>query len=455
MKKRWIALVLCCCAAAEFARPSPALAANEPVVGADAQPPIRYTVRRGDNLYTLALHYMHRLEDYHVVQRLNKVRNPYSLPIASTLLIPRPLLQSDPLDAKIIAFRGATTVDGNPATLGTAIREGVRITTGANAFLSIGLNDGSTITLPSQSQMRVERLRRYRLTGELERLFRLEDGRSQTRVTPRTNGRDRFEMRTPISVAAVRGTNFRVSVLDGGSASTAEVLEGHVGLEGGGSDTLLDAGLGARVANAGATGPVKLLPPPGLVDPERVQSAPQLQFRIDPVPQAVSYRVQIARDAGFLDIAEETLTDGATPTLPPVDDGDWFVRLTAIDRNALEGLPRVIGFERRLNALRATAERLPGGHRYLFKWEDMGQGVHRYRLVIAREGAPDLPVIDEPALTARSFVATDLPPGDYVWSVQTTEMARGKTYSSWTSPQTLTVPGKVSHKFKRAQPTGS
>jgi len=451
LDKRLIALALLAGTAASAAPRAPASTGSAPTL-ADPDPPINYTVRKGDNLYTLALHYMHRLSDYRIVQTLNRVRDPYRLPIARTLLIPRALLKSDPLDAKVIAFRGGTTIDGRQVALGAVVAEGGRIQTGVNAFLSIALADGSTITLPSQSQIRVERLRRFRLTGEMERLFRLDDGRSQTEVTPRTNGRDRFEMRTPISVAAVRGTDFRVAVLDGGKAATTEVLGGHVGLGGGGTETMLDPGLGARVSADGTTGPVKLLPPPDIVDAARIQSEPDLAFRIAPLDQAARYRVQIARDAGFLDIAEEVLVDRADASLPSVTDGDWFVRVTAIDRNEIEGMPRVVGFERHLNAIRASVEPLPGGHRFLFKWQDLGQGVHQYRFVMARAEAPDSPVIDEPALTAQSFVATDLPPGDYAWRVQTSGVSNGKTYANWTAQRTLTVTSATGPKTKSAQP---
>lgn len=451
MRYGLIALALLAGTAAAAATRVPPAARTPAAATPDNDPPISYTVRKGDNLYNLALHYMHQLGDYRAVQVLNHVRDPYRIPVGTTLLIPRPLLRSDPLQAKVIAFRGVTTIDGQAAVLGASVGEGGRIQTGQNAFLSIGLTDGSTITLPSQTKVRVERLRRFRLTNEMERLFRVDDGRTQTEVTPRTNGRDRFEMRTPISVAAVRGTDFRVAVLDGGKAATAEVLGGHVGLAGGGAETTLDPGLGARVTADGTTGPVNLLPPPDIANPTRIQSEPELVFGVAPLDKAVRYRFQIARDAGFLDITEEAVADGPEAALSSVPDGDYFVRVTGIDSNEIEGLPRVTGFERHLNAIRATVEPL-GGHRYLFKWQDLGEGAHQYRFVIARADAPDGPVIDEPALTDKSFVATDLPPGDYVWHVQTSGFSNGKSYFSWSALQTLTVAGEAKPAKKRAKP---
>jgi len=60
-------------------------------------------------------------------------------------------------------------------------------------------------------------------------------------------------------------------------------------------------------------------------------------------------------------------------------------------------------------------------------------------------------VIDEPMLSAQSFVATNLPPGDYVWRVQTSGTVNGKSYSNWSTAQTLTVAGESKSK-KRAKP---
>jgi hypothetical protein len=449
-----LALLAGIAASAAARVPHGATPAEPKAVTPDGDPPISYTVRRGDNLYNLALHYMHRLNDYRTVQTLNRVRDPYRIPVGTSILIPRALLRSDPLPGKVIAFRGATTIDGQAAIIGATVSEGERIRTGPNAFVSIGLTDGTTITLPSQTSVRVERLRRFRLTNEMDRLFHVDEGRIQTEVTPRTNGRDRFEMRTRISVAAVRGTDFRVAVLDDGKAATTEVLGGHVGLIGGGTETNLDPGVGARVTAEGTTGPVQLLPSPALVDGAHIQSEPDLVFGVVPLDKAVRYRFQVARDAGFLDITEEAIADRPQATLPSVPNGDYFVRVTAIDANEIEGLPRIIGFERHLNALRAAAESL-GGHRYLFKWQDLGDGAHQYRFVIARADAPDIPVVDEPALTTKSFVATDLLPGDYVWHVQTSGVSNGKIYSNWSALQTLTVAGDARPAKKRAQPPAS
>src|SRR5947208_3131625 len=69
LDKRLIALALLACTAASAAPRVPAARPLGSVIPtADAEPPISYTVRKGDNLYNLALHYMHHLNDYRIVQ---------------------------------------------------------------------------------------------------------------------------------------------------------------------------------------------------------------------------------------------------------------------------------------------------------------------------------------------------------------------------------------------------
>lgn len=459
MDKRLVALAILAGTAAAAAprshplRPAPLIPAGMTSLRQD-DPPIIYTVRRGDNLYNLARFYMLRLGDYRLVQKLNGIRNPYRLPVGKALTIPRSLLRSDLLAARVIAFRGAATVDGTPPRLGALVSEGDRIRTGANSYISIALGDGSTVTLPSQSSIRVERLRRIHLTNELDRLFRLEDGRSETRVTPRTNGRDRFEMRTPISVAAVRGTDFRVSLLDGGQTSTAEVLEGHVDFSGSGTEVILHPDTGARFAPGRSIGPVPLLPAPDILDPAIIQAEPDLAFRIVPLGDAARYRVQVARDAGFLDLMEEVIVDQPQASLPALPNGDYFVRVTAIDANEIEGIPHVVAFERHLNAVRGTFEPLKG-HRYLFKWQNLGEGEHTFRFFLAREDAPDRPVVDELALSRKSLVITNLKAGNYMWRVQASEVSNGKRYANWSNTQTFTVAGKPRRVKPHAKPPAS
>ena len=128
-----------------------------------------YVVRPGDTLIDLATAYMNRPLDYRRVQRENRVANPRRLAIGRTLALPVDLLRADPDEARIAGFRGAATLnqDGRSAApaSGQTVREGAVLSTGANAFVRLALSDGSHVVVPSNSRVRVSRLRRYAING--------------------------------------------------------------------------------------------------------------------------------------------------------------------------------------------------------------------------------------------------------------------------------------------------
>ena len=61
-----------------------------------------------------------------------------------------------------------------------------------------------------------------------------------------------------------------------------------------------------------------------------------MRFGLEPVDGAASYRLLLARDAGFIDIFAEATTQTTSQQNPLADfgqvaNGTYFVRLTAID----------------------------------------------------------------------------------------------------------------------------
>src|SRR4051794_38316221 len=89
-----------------------ALAIPGVAAGADRDTPdaITYRVLKGDNLYTLAERYFTRTENYVVVQRLNRVADPYRLQIGRRLVIPRNLLRQNRTRAVVHSYRGTVRI---------------------------------------------------------------------------------------------------------------------------------------------------------------------------------------------------------------------------------------------------------------------------------------------------------------------------------------------------------
>jgi len=315
-----------------------------------AEKTISYTVRRGDTLISLATKYLLRKEDYLTVQKLNGIHDPYHVPTGSTLIVPESLLRIEPSFGEISSFRGDVAVDGSPAEQRMQIRQGMRIETSANAFVTVQFADGSAISLPSQSRVRVDRLRRIPLTDSVDRVFRLQEGRARSTVTPIRNPASNFQVTTPLSVSAVRGTDFRVGFDPVANRSLTEVVGGTVGVA---PDEDKDAvavphGYGVVGTPDGIQPPTKLLPGPDLASLARSDDDAVL-VTAKPVEGAAKYRTQLASDLRFRDIIADMVTEKPEATFPGLGSVPFFVRLTAIADTGLEGLPATYAAGRRVD----------------------------------------------------------------------------------------------------------
>ncbi|ATQ43311.1 FecR domain-containing protein [Caulobacter mirabilis] len=407
-----------------------------------------YEVRKGDTLYDLAQRYFVRVGDYGVVQRRNKVADPRRLPVGARLTVPIRLLRTEPTEARLGAFRGDVRIEAGGRTIAPTkamlLPEGAVISTGADAFARLDLEDGSRVTLPSQSRIRLDRLRRTLLTGAVDRELSVQAGRSRSKVMPLTSPQDRYIVRTPMSVSAVRGTEFRVWYQPDERRASTEVVEGSVTMDTEASEpTVIAAAQGATAAADGRLTARPLPPPPRLAAPGRSQDDPVVAFPITPAADAVAYRAEIAADAGFLDVVAETQSNAPLVAFNALPDGDYFLRTTTVDAGGLESVPAAYAFERALNTLDLQAPQASGEKRrrqYLFRWTVSGAGERVYRFQLVREGDP-VPVIDEIGLTEPQITVTDLPAGAYSWRVMSRTFARGRFVEKWAPAQKFETGG--------------
>jgi len=358
MKNRQLQL-LCGIAAIAIALPSPSFAARKAKVDPSAGVvdtsvstvgSYQYKIQPGDTLKSIVYDYFVTSRDktpYNTVWKLNHIQDPNKLKVGSTIFIPRKYLNIVPARALIAAYRGTVTInDTRPAKVNSILTEGARIATGANSSVSLTLEDGSTISLPSQSKFVLERLRLVLISGELEHVFRLDAGRSQFVVSPARGPVGKFEVRTPVSVSAVRGTEFRVEVDESGTSAINEVLKDNVAVSGkvAGADLDLKEGFGAKADAKGVGKPVKLLPFPEVILPVYHHPDGSLTFNIKPVDGAERYRMQIASDLTFQDVREEASADKPTFSFPTAPIGNYYVKITAIDAQGIEGLQHIYPF---------------------------------------------------------------------------------------------------------------
>lgn len=389
-------------------------------------PPVKsvpYTVNKGDTLIGIARAAMTGYGDWKAIGALNHIARPRRLRPGLVLQLPYERLRFSPEVAHIIAFSGAVTVQSSAARqtvrLGAEVREGDELATGANAFLTVEMSDGSRMTLPSHSAVRLDFLRVIRVNNARDVVYSLSHGRAQSSVTHITRPENHFLVRTPVSISAVRGTELRVGFAPDQGAGVVEVLQGLVGVgaPAGDAQVAVAEGQGVITSAGGVSPPRPLLPRPVLVHPGRVQTERGLRFGVTPVEGARQYKVQIARDAGLTDIFDEAVSDAPEVSLPGPPDGDYFVRLTAVSAEGLEGLPKTYSFHRTLFTPEAPASAKVDGHRrFVLRWFGGGEGAV-FRFQMARDAAFTDLVVDLPGLAAREATLVDLPKGAYWWRV--------------------------------------
>lgn len=133
--------------------------------------------------------------------------------------------------AQAVVVIGKVTLEPSGQSVGTGEKlvEGTRIKTSSDAFLKLLLKDNSVIDISPQTQFVLKQCAAPEITGiDLE----LELGRVRANVNPEpARPRKKFQMKTPTSVLAVRGTEFFVSWAKDNSGSVNErvsVSEGQV-----------------------------------------------------------------------------------------------------------------------------------------------------------------------------------------------------------------------------------
>ena len=400
--------------------------------------PVRYTVRKGDTLVNLGDKYLTRAETYKIVQKQNRIANPHVIPVGKVLNIPRSLLKYKPAKAKLVAVRGRVLAGKVQVSVGQTLTEGIAITTAESSFATLLLDDGSRVSLPSNTEIHIRRLRSYVLGDSLDYEFDVAKGGMQSAVIKHKSGDDRYQVRTPKAVSAVRGTDFQSRYDAATDKDFAEVVEGALAVEAGSAmPTALPAGNGLALIPGGGVVREALLPPPSLIEPGKLQSDPTVRFAAGANDDVGGYRIALAADAGFVDQVADRVVGNEPATFDNIGNGNYFVRARAISRNGIEGVPATFAFKRRLNGVKATAGQTDEG--YTFKWMGNGEGIRRHHFQLFRGNVETMPMVDEASLDGDRISISDLPPGDYFWRVGVVQYLDGEMATNWLPIEKMTV----------------
>lgn len=387
-----------------------------------------YTVRPGDNIWNLTKTHCTSVRYWKRIQKLNNIDLDRQIPPGTRLRFPLSILKHQPASAMVATLHGsaellrAGTGKTEPLQAGTALRNGDRIKTGADSNLTLQFADGSRLLVQSNSDVLMDSLSAWGTTGMVDTSVRLQSGRVDTRVKPARGPGSRYQIITPAAVAAVRGTDFRVSAETGKPVMRSEVTEGSVGVGNTGKSTTVKAGFGL-VAEAGKVPdkPRKLLPAADLSGLPAVQKQLPLEFTWPAIKGAGGYRFQIAPSTDFESLLVDKHAEKNSADHADLPDGHYALRIRGIDEVGLEGLNSVHRFEvdarpfppvttspANAGVIRESTPR--------FSWSSEEES-HGYRIQIARDAGFTRMVTDETTDQAGYRQVQPLTPGEYQWRV--------------------------------------
>ena len=303
-----------------------------------------YLVESGDTLSELSELYTTRSASWRELQGLNQIPNELDLPIAKALSIPFNMIPVVAAEASISHSKGEVWVNNSAAQREQRLQAGDVIRTGNNGFITLLLEDQSTISLPNNSQLYIKQLNTFERARLIDAILELQQGSVESRVAPDNTGVGRFEINTPVSVTGVRGTNLRVHTTE--QMARTELITGKAHLNTS-TQTNYQNLLQAQGANIHADGSYAiwpLLPAPALTEPVRGKQG--WQTTITPVEGATHYVVQIAlaADGTALVRSDEVPAEELTVPLQPSGAGQHYAFIRAVDERGLMGIDAALSF---------------------------------------------------------------------------------------------------------------
>lgn len=403
---------------------------NNTVIGATS---ITYYAAENDTLSRIAIKFTNKLSNWEAIGKFNNIRNDRTIPIGTAIIIPTELLPDVPSSATVVAIAGNVieTQKNNvtsPLKIGSVIFEGTQINTNKNGFVTLSLPDESRISIPSNSLVMMEKLRMSKYTKSPRTEIKLLQGRVESKITPLEKNKGRFEVTTPLAIAGVRGTHFRVGLSDNGTAN--EVLTGGVAvgkLEAPNALTL-PAGKGNIVNQTSVGKAIDLLPPPKLTSGFELQERLTLKFSVLPQTNAIQYRAQISLDEASQNIIAEGFAKNEQFKFDELADGQYFIKVTAIDQNGLEGFPSIQKFKVKAKPeppFLLQPKKKIREENVSFVWAE-SLVAKSYRLQIATDVLFQKIVLNQSNINTVEYNTSQLGLGTYFWRVATVTESNGK-----------------------------
>ncbi len=392
-----------------------------------------YRIREGENLSILAARYLKPEFTAAQLQDYNGIVEDRNITVGTDIRIPIEWMKDLLAGVRVSYVQGVAKLRHAQRDEWIALKPemilqaGDRVMTGPHARISVLFADGSSLQIGENSEVVFDVLSAFQGKGMLDTQIHLQRGRLENQVVPLIDPKSRYEIHTPAAVTVVRGTAFRVRIVDPSGGMRTEVNEGRVGVSAQGESLDLSPGEGVQVMPGDTPGaPHRLLPKADLNGLVMNQSAQSLQLDWPDLAQATHYRIRLIDQHGTL--VYEGLASESQSRLPLPERGRYVLGIRGIDEQDWEGLEakRTVEIEMPEVAVEATKDPVaasvsaplldtpqitPGGVR--FRWTET-PGAWAYRLQLTRDPEGNEVLFERLGFDLGFEMAWPVPPFAYV-----------------------------------------
>ncbi|MGI9286315.1 MAG: FecR domain-containing protein [Pseudomonadales bacterium] len=310
-----------------------------------------YTIKPGDTLWDVCANYVTALKPQ-CIAKLHvyntQITNKRKLTPGMQIKIPVTLLKYPPKSAVVEFTQGDAFLvrpglaQKETLKAGTALIIGSKVITESGSVL-MRFADESTLLLKPNSEILMDKLSAHGEYGMVDTYIHLNRGNAALKVKPKSK-EARFRINTPSAVAAVRGTEFRISS-DPATNNTMrnEVLLGEVAVSAQAVVQAIKKGFGTLAEQGKAPlPPRKLLAAPTV----NVQTPLSLPYTLSwsALDGAVNYVLDIFKCDSTDKLLQSFVLDNNSHRLTDLDDGNYTLSVRGVDEVGLQGLDAILSF---------------------------------------------------------------------------------------------------------------
>lgn len=302
------------------------------------QPEWIYNTLKGDTIWDICLKYTNKRGCWITLTKYNQIANDRAIPVNTPLRIPVGWLKTPLAVGSVVYVTGSAEYsqwgDQKYSKLisGQKVHLGGKIRTQTASLVKLLLHETNEVLIKENSELLLEKFSSAE-GAVLQEEISLKKGAAEAEVNS-GKVQNRFIIKTPAAIAAVRGTEFRINSSD--DQMRGEVLEGKIDVSSDTSSQSVPAGFGVAATKGKKILPPKALPPKPDMSKDPVKSTLPAKVSWGAVDKVAQYQASLYDNEGKI-LAIDTV-DHTWVTYNSLDKGCYQVKVHGIDSEGFHGL---------------------------------------------------------------------------------------------------------------------